>query len=210
MAPNNLEELKLLSLGYENIIGADEVGCGCLAAKCVTSCVQFSKEVIMNYRDYIPGVNDSKKLTSERREILSEKIKSCAQQYSFGEASVSEIDELNIFWAKFLAFRRAIENLKTKPDYILIDGDRKIPEISQDNQSCFVKGDGKIISIAAASILAKVERDNYVCELERQYPELLEYKISINKGYYSLDHIAALKKYGKTIWHREKYVRKFL
>lgn len=207
MVANADYESKLITQGYKNICGIDEVGCGSLSGDVYMACVIFPPEVYWKYKTLIPGLNDSKQKTEEQREKLYPIIKNCAVCWSVASASVEEIDKLNIYWAKWLAARRAIEKLDIKPDYILMDGDKKIPEIDIP-QTPIVKGDGKSISIAAASIIAKVDRDRYIVELDKEvHPD---YGFAENKGYYTKKHIAALENHGKTIYHRQKYVEKFL
>jgi len=190
---------------YQYIGSCDESGCGSLGLEVFCSVVIFPPYI--DYKNLLPGLNDSKQKTPQQRLELYPKIKQYALDYSVATASVQEIDELNIYWAKFLAFRRAIDSLTIKPDYILIDGDKEIPEIKIE-QKALVKGDSLSISIAAASILAKVDHDARVDEISKLvHPD---YEWNKNKTYYSAEHIAALKKHGKTQWHREKYVRKFL
>ena len=205
MAPNFGYETQLHDQGYKYVCGVDEVGCGSLCGLVKMACVIFP--VDLDYKTLLSGINDSKQLTSAKREQLYPLIKTYALDYSTADASVEEIDELNIYWAKWLAARRAIAKLQIKPDYILMDGNKAIPEVDIP-QTAIVKGDGKSISIAAASIIAKVDRDAYVVELAKLV--LPEYGWADNKGYYTEGHIAALKKYGKTQWHRTKYVEKFL
>lgn len=222
MVANDEYERDLISKGYDSICGCDETAVGCLSGDVFCCALVFPKNI--NFRSLMPGLNDSKKKTPEKREILYEQIKKCCLDYAIGTASVAEIDEINIYWAKFLAFRRAIEKLTVVPDFILIDGDKEIPNSTTLNkkigyfclkddydeipQEAVVEADGKIISVAAASIMAKVERDRYLADLfKKVHPD---FRWDQNKGYYSQAHIDALKKHGKTIYHRDKYVRKFL
>jgi ribonuclease HII len=205
MAVNFEEEERLYNKGYQNIAGLDESGVGSFAGDVYMAAVILPPDI--DYKTILPGLNDSKKKTAEQREKLYTQIKKHALAYSIGTASVEEIDEINIYWAKFLAARRAISQLSTKPDYILIDGNKEVPEIDI-SQKAIVKGDGKSVSIAAASILAKVERDRHILELAELVHE--DYNWKNNKSYYCVKQIEAIKKYGKTKWHREKYVSKYL
>jgi ribonuclease HII len=205
MAVNDLEENKLYQMGYNCLCSFDDSAIGCLAGNAIMGAVIFPKHI--DFRSLMPGLNDSKKKTHEQRLVLYEQIKSCALTYATAEATVEEIDELNIYWAKWLAARRALAKLSIVPDFILVDGDKMIPEVTIP-QLAIVKGDGKCFSIAAASILAKVERDKHIDELAKLVHE--DYDWINNKSYYSEKHIAAIKKHGKTIYHRRKYVEKFL
>lgn len=205
MAPNANYENELIQKGYKFIAGVDEVGCGSLMGQVVMACVIFP--VNIDYKTLLPGLNDSKQMNAEKRDKLYPIIKQHALCWSAAEASVEEIDQLNIYWAKFLAARRALAKLNIKPDYILMDGNKVIPEV-EIPQTAIVKGDGKSISIAAASVLAKVDRDRYIVELAKEVNP--EYGWAENKGYYTEQHIGALKKYGKTVYHRAKYVEKFI
>lgn len=205
MVPNTDYESKLWSAGSKYVCGVDEVGCGSLMGQVVMACVVFPADI--DYKKLLSGLNDSKQLTVEKREILYPLIKQYALSWSVAEANVEEIDQLNIYWAKWVAARRALTKLKIVPDHILMDGNKIIPEITIP-QTAIIKGDGKSISIAAASVLAKVDRDRYIVELSKKvHPD---YGWAENKGYYTEGHIAALRKHGKTEWHRTKYVSKFV
>lgn len=203
--PDSSYELEALARGYNIICGCDETGIGSMCGDAYCCALILPNNI--DYKKLMPGLNDSKKLSEDKRETLYGQIKACALDYAVGTSSVEEINEINIYWAKFRAFRRALSGLKLEPDFILIDGNRAIPEIKTP-QIPIVKGDGKSISIAAASIIAKVERDRYVVELAKKVRP--EYDWASNKGYYTQKHIQALKKYGKTEFHRDKYVEKFL
>jgi ribonuclease HII len=205
MVANADEENKLASAGYKYICGCDEAGMGSFAGDVYTAAVIFP--IGIDYLTLLPGLNDSKQKTEEQRERLYPLIKQYAISYSVSTASVEEIDKLNIYWARFLAMRRALNNLSVRPDYVIMDGNKVIPEISTP-QHAIVKGDGKSISIAAASILAKVDRDHYMKDLATKvHPD---YNWANNKAYYCKKQIEAIKKYGKTIYHRQKYVEKYL
>jgi ribonuclease HII len=180
--------------GYQHICGVDEAGRGPLCGPVVAAAV------ILRSDDPIEGLNDSKKLTENKREVLYDKIKEEAISYGIAYATAAEIDELNILNAALLAMRRAIEMLDPKPDFVLVDGNQTrgftIPA------KAIVKGDAKSPSIAAASILAKVERDRSCIELDKKYPE---YGFVKHKGYPTKEHYEAIKKYGITPEHRRSF-----
>lgn len=201
---NDKFEKELWSAGNKYIAACDETGMGSLAGDVYVAMVVFPQDFDFTL---IKGTNDSKQLTPEKRESLYDKIKQYALSYAIETASVAEIDEHNIYWARFIAARRALEKLTVKPDFILIDGNAEIPEITIP-QKAIVKGDAKSLSIAAASILAKVERDRYIVELSDKVHE--DYGWKSNKAYYTATHVQAIKKHGKTQYHREKYVSKFI
>lgn len=205
MVANASEENGLSAMGYENIAGVDESGMGCFAGDVYVAAVIFP--VGIDYKTLLTGLNDSKKKSHEQRKALYKKIKQHALAWSVATASVEEIDSINIYWARFRAARRALKALNIKPDYIIIDGNKEIPEI-KTSQHAIVKGDSKSISIAAASILAKVDRDEYMDDLATKVHPDFEW--ASNRSYYSKATIEALKKHGKTQWHREKYVSKYL
>ena len=205
MVANSSEEKGLAVLGYDLVAGVDESGMGCFAGDVYVAAVIFPHDI--DYKTLLPGLNDSKTKSPEKRRELYGKIKQHALAWAVATASVQEIDELNIYWARFLAARRALSKLSVKPNYIIIDGNKEIPEISTP-QHAIVKGDSKSISIAAASILAKEDRDSYMDELAKKvHPD---YGWEKNRSYYCDDTINALKKHGKTQWHRQKYVAKYL
>jgi len=193
-------EHNLMAQGYQHIAGVDESGMGSFAGDVYVGVVILPKDIS------IPGLDDSKKKSKEERERLYKVIKEKAIAYAVATASISEIDDINIYWARFLAARRAIDALSVKPDYVLMDGNAEIPEISIP-QIAIVKGDGKSLSIAAASIMAKVERDEYMKKIASTVHE--DYGWATNNAYYSPQHIEAIKKHGKTKWHRRKYVDKY-
>lgn len=205
MAASDKEERKLWDEGYNYVCGCDESGMGCFAGDVYVSTVIFPADI--DYKNLMPGLNDSKAKSAEQREVLYKQIKDNALAYSVATASVEEIDKLNIYWARFLAARRALNKLKIQPDYVVIDGNKEIPEISIP-QHAIVKGDRKSISIAAASILAKTDRDAYMKEIAALvHPD---HDWASNKSYYSKQTIDAIKKHGKNKYHRQKYVAKYL
>lgn len=204
MVANDEYERKLWAKGYKYICCCDESGIGSLAGNAYAAAVMFPSNI--DYKILLPGLNDSKQKTKKQREQLYPLIKKYALAYSVQIATVKEINEYNVYWAKFIAIRRAISALSIKPDFVLMDGNAKIPEIDIP-QMAIVKGDSKSISIAAASILAKVDRDAYMEELATKVHD--DYDWSSNKAYYCKKHLDALKKHGRTKWHRDRFIRKF-
>tara|TARA_Y100001970_G_C14158253_1_gene816927 strand:- start:320 stop:910 length:591 start_codon:yes stop_codon:yes gene_type:complete len=176
-----------------NTAGVDEVGRGCLAGPV------FAAAVILNKNINTKDIKDSKKLSFKKRVLLSKYIKKNSV-YALGISSVNEINKINILNASLLSMRRALVKLKLKPNLAYIDG-LYAPKI---NIKCktIVKGDEKIISIAAASIIAKVSRDLFMIKLSKKYPKYCWQK---NFGYGTKDHLAGLKKYGITKHHRKKF-----
>ena len=186
------------SLGLHVICGVDEAGRGPLAGPVCAAAVILPKHL------QIPGLNDSKKLTDKKRRELFPVIQQQAIAYGIGLASEAEIDEINILQATFLAMRRALEQLTVLPEIALIDGNREtdfgLPV------KTVVKGDSLSANIAAASVLAKVTRDNIMVELAQQYPE---YGFEIHKGYGTKAHYEALRTYGPCPIHRRSFLKKF-
>ena len=191
----NIEQ-ELRAKGFTAVCGVDEAGRGPLCGSVVAAAVILPP-------DYIPeGLNDSKKLTAKKREALFDVICQNALAYSIAEATVEEIDALNILEADLLAMRRAIDGLQIKADFALIDGN-----IARDFQipaRAVIHGDALSPSIAAASVLAKVTRDRQCIELDRQYPE---YGIAKHKGYGTKAHMDALRQYGPAPIHRKQFIR---
>ncbi|MBQ7204113.1 MAG: ribonuclease HII [Eubacterium sp.] len=182
--------------GYTLVCGVDEAGRGPLAGPV------FAAAVILPKGHIVEGVNDSKKLSEKKREMLFDKIKEEALAYSIASASEKEIDELNILQATYLAMQRAIEGLEPKADFAMIDGNR-IPPL--DIPAEFViKGDAKSASIACASILAKVSRDRYMLKMAEKYPE---YQFEKHKGYGTKLHYEMLDKYGESEIHRKTFLK---
>ena len=151
----------------------------------------------------LPGVDDSKKLSPMKREELYHKIKDEALDFGIGIVSEKEIDRLNILRASLKAMHQAVSSLKDRPDFILIDGNQKIPELKLP-QLPVVKGDSLSLSCAAASIIAKVERDNWMKKMHRKYPQ---FSFDQNKGYSSRKHLEALKEFGPCKIHRRSFRR---
>ncbi|HDR1006146.1 ribonuclease HII [Pasteurella multocida] len=187
--------------GVELIAGVDEVGRGPLVGAVVTAAV------ILDPHQPILGLNDSKKLSEKKRLLLAEEIKQKALAWSLGRAEAEEIDQLNILHATMLAMKRAVENLKIQPHFVLVDGNR-VPELMIPAQA-IVKGDGLVAEISAASILAKVARDQEMTELDKRYPE---YAFAQHKGYPTALHLAKLAELGPLAQHRRSFapVRKLL
>ena len=185
-------------LGY--ICGIDEVGRGPLAGPVYTAAVILPADNKLLY------VNDSKKLSEKKREELYDEIMNTALAVGIGCNGPERIDEINILQATYEAMAMAVNNLKIKPDVLLIDAVH-IPQLESFKQVSIIKGDAKSISIAAASIVAKVTRDRLMAEYAKEYPE---YGFEHNKGYGSADHIAALKKYGPCPLHRRSFIGNFV
>ena len=192
-------ENKIRSEGYTVICGCDEAGRGPLAGPV------FAAAVILPENIDIPKLNDSKKLTEKQRDKLFDLIKECAPDYCIAQASVEEIEEINILNASMLAMKRAVDGLKTKPDFALIDGN--IARGFDIPATPIIKGDALSPSIAAASILAKVARDRYCLEMDKAHPE---YGFAKHKGYGTKDHREALLKYGPSPMHRKSFLKKLL
>ena len=194
--PDYSIEHEIQARGYSLVCGIDEAGRGPLCGPV------FAAACILPDGLIIDGLNDSKKLTTKKREALFDVIRENAVSYCIASASVEEIDELNIRQANLLAMRRAIDGLSVKPDFALIDGNDD--EGFQLPAMAVVKGDAKSMSISAASILAKVARDRICEELDREYPQ---YGIAKHKGYGTKDHMDALRKFGPSPIHRKKFIR---
>lgn len=177
--------------------GVDEAGRGPLAGDVYAAAVILPEEVV------IEGINDSKKLPEKKRELLYDEIKEKAAAYCVATASVEEIDEFNILGATFLAMKRAVEGLGVEVGLALVDGNRT-PQLECAVRT-LVKGDGTSASIAAASILAKVERDRYMKRLAEEYPE---YQFEKHKGYGTKLHNELILKYGASPVHRKTFLRK--
>ena len=183
--------------GYTAVCGVDEAGRGPLMGPVCAAAV------ILPEGELIEGVNDSKKLSEKKREALYDVIIEKALAWSVAFASVEEIEEYNILNATYLAMNRAIEGLGIPADYALIDGNRVPKDIKIDCETV-VKGDAKSLSIAAASILAKVTRDRLVIEYDKELPE---YGFAAHKGYGTAAHIEAIKKYGPSKYHRPSFLK---
>lgn len=192
-------EHELFDKGYSVVAGVDEAGRGPLADEVYAAAVILPPDIC------IEGLNDSKKISEKKREKLYDEITETALAYAVATASVEEIDEFNIRNATYMAMNRAIEALKIKPHYVIVDGDC-IKECNYPHE-CVVKGDAKSLSIAAASILAKVSRDRHMLLMAEEYPQ---YGFEKHKGYGTKAHIAALKEFGACEIHRKTFIRKFV
>jgi ribonuclease HII len=187
----------LKSFLYHNLIeaGCDEAGRGCLAGPVFAAAVILPK----NYKH--PVLNDSKKLTARQRAYLREEIISEALAWSVASVDSNEIDGMNILRASIKAMHLAIDGLKQKPQFLLIDGNRFYPYKNIRHET-IIKGDGLYLSIAAASVLAKIFRDEYMEKIHSEYPD---YGWDRNKGYGTLYHRKAILKYGITPYHRKSF-----
>lgn len=184
--------------GYRVICGVDEAGRGPLAGPVCAAAVILPENL------KLPGLNDSKKLTDKKRRELFPLIKEQAVSYGIGFASQQEIDEINILQATFLAMQRAIDQLQVRPDLALIDGNRQ-KDFGVAARTV-VKGDSLSASIAAASVLAKVSRDDVMLQMAERYPQ---YGFDIHKGYGTKAHYAALMEHGPSPIHRMTFLKKF-
>ncbi len=184
--------------GFSVICGIDEAGRGPLAGPVCAAAVILPEGCV------IDGVNDSKKLTEKKREALFDVIKEKALAYSIAVADEKEIDEINILQATYLAMRRAFDELNIKPDMALVDGNRD-PMLGVPTKT-IIKGDASSMSIAAASILAKVTRDRFMLEMDEKYPE---YQFAKHKGYGTKLHYEMLEKYGASEIHRITFLKSF-
>ena len=176
------------------VAGVDEVGRGCLSGPVFSSAVIFKKNIKKSI------IKDSKKINFEKRLILDRYIKKNSY-YALGMASVKEIEKFNILNATLISMKRAIKNLKKKPEIVLIDGN-KMPKINNYKLKNIIKGDEKIPEISAASIIAKVSRDRLVSQLSKKFKN---YYWNKNSGYGTKDHIKAIRKFGVTKYHRKTF-----
>lgn len=191
-------EQDLWARQYRLIAGIDEVGRGCLFGDVVAAAVILPPELI------IEGVDDSKKLTEKKREQCYERIMDKALAVSIGRVDAPTIDRINIRQAARLAMKQAVEGLRLKPDYLLVDAERVESSVPQ---LAIIHGDAVSQSIAAASIVAKVERDRMCRQWDLQYPE---YGIAIHKGYATKAHRESILQYGASPLHRQTFLRKLL
>ena len=195
------EEKKLFSRGYKLIGAIDEAGRGPLAGPVVAACVIFNANISIN--NDLLKVNDSKKLSESTRESLFDFIKQNFIEVGVGICDHRTIDKINILQATFLAMKKAVSAVKSKPDLIIIDGAAKLPNYSTPQQT-YVKGDERIFTIAAASIIAKVTRDRIMQEMDKIYPD---YGFSRHKGYGTKFHLEKLKQFGPCAIHRLSFGR---
>lgn len=186
-----------ISKGYKAVCGVDEAGRGPLAGPVCAAAVILPKGIV------IDGVNDSKKLSEKKREALFDVIREQALASSIAYATVEEIEEINILNAAMLAMKRAVEGLNIKADYAMIDGN-KLPDLSIESE-CIVKGDARSMSIACASILAKVSRDRLLYKYAEEFPM---YGFDKHKGYGTVAHREAILKYGPCKYHRPSFLKK--
>ena len=191
-------ENEAFSEGSLIVCGVDEAGRGPLAGPV------FAAAVVLHKDQIIEGANDSKKLSEKKREALFDVIVSQAADYCIASVNEKTIDEINILQATYLAMAKAVEGLKKRPDICLIDGNRRPPQIEIPCRT-IVKGDALSMSIACASILAKVSRDRFMLELDRQYPQ---YHFAKHKGYGTQLHIDLLRQYGASPVHRRSFLKK--
>ena len=192
-------EQEAINKGYHRVCGVDEAGRGPLVGPVCAAAVILPENTI------IEGVNDSKKLSEKKREALFGVIKADAVSYSIAYASVEEIESMNILNATMLAMKRAVEGLDVKADYAMIDGNR-LPDLCIDSEF-IIKGDAKSMSIACASILAKVSRDRLLYKYAEEYPM---YGFDKHKGYGTKAHTAAIKEFGPCPYHRMSFLKKIL
>lgn len=185
--------------GFDIICGVDEAGRGPLAGPVYAAAVILPSDCV------IEGLNDSKKLTEKKRETLFDEIKEKALAYGIASADEKEIDEINILNATFLAMKRAIASLSVRPDLALIDGNQK-PHTDIEEVTV-IKGDAKSMSIAAASVLAKVSRDRFMLEMAEKYPQ---YEFARHKGYGTKLHYEKIAQYGVCDIHRRTFLKKIL
>jgi ribonuclease HII len=176
------------------LCGVDEAGRGPLAGPVVAAAV------ILDDQNPIKGLNDSKVLSEKKREQLFDEIRAKALCFCIAEATVEEIDRINILQATMLAMRRAVEGLRLKPAHVQVDGNR-LPVLRIPAEA-IVKGDALVPAISAASILAKVHRDRFCLQMHEQHPE---YGFDSHKGYGTKEHLDALRVHGATVWHRQSF-----
>lgn len=200
-ANNMIDDIDIDLSAYRLIAGVDEAGRGPLVGAVVAAAV------ILDEQQPIEGLNDSKKLTAKKRELLAVEIKQRAKAWSVASVEADEIDQINILQASLLAMKKAVESLPEMPDMTLVDGN-KTPDLS-GRVEAIVKGDAKVAAIAAASILAKVERDLQMQALHLEYPM---YEFDRHKGYPTKVHMALLEQHGPCPLHRKSFapVRRLL
>lgn len=193
-------EKAAVNSGFSCICGVDEAGRGPLAGPVCAAAVILPEGAV------IEGLDDSKKLTEKKREKLYDIIKQTAVAYSVAYGTLEEIENVNILEATYLAMNRAIEGLSVKPDFALIDGNR-VPRGIKIPCETIVKGDSKSMSVAAASVLAKVTRDHLMLEYDKKYPE---YNFKKHKGYGTKEHTELIKQYGPCEIHRLSFLKNIL
>lgn len=193
-------EKAAVNSGFSCICGVDEAGRGPLAGPVCAAAVILPEDAV------IEGLDDSKKLTEKKRERLYDIIRETAVAYSVAYGTLEEIETVNILEATYLAMNRAIEGLNVKPDFALIDGNR-VPRGIKIPCETIVKGDSKSMSVAAASVLAKVTRDRLMLEYDKKYPE---YNFKKHKGYGTKEHTELIKQYGPCEIHRLSFLKNIL
>lgn len=194
--PDYTYELEALDAGYTVVCGTDEAGRGPLAGPVCAAAVILPQGLV------IEGLNDSKKISEKKREKLFDVICQEAISYGIAFATAEEIDEINILNASQLAMRRAVAQLSPQPDFVLVDGN--IARDFEITAKPIVKGDALSMSIAAASILAKVTRDRYCMEMDKEYPE---YHFAVHKGYPTKEHMDLVRELGPCPLHRKTFLK---
>ena len=198
--PDYEYEKAAVSSGFNIICGVDEAGRGPLAGPVCAAAVILPEDTV------IEGLDDSKKLSEKKRERLYNEIIEKATAYCVAYGTVEEIESVNILEATFIAMNRAIDGLKVKPDFAIIDGNR-VPKGIKIPCATLVKGDSKSMSVAAASILAKVTRDRLMLTYDEKYPQ---YNFKKHKGYGTKEHTELLKQYGPSPIHRLSFLKNIL
>lgn len=193
--PDLSAEERHWAAGRRAVAGVDEAGRGCLAGPVVAAAV------VLPQGARLPGLDDSKRLSPKAREALVPEILRVALGVGVGQCSPAEVDALNVLWASMEAMRRAADALPRPPDVLLVDGNREIPD-ARWPQETLVKGDARSLSIAAASVVAKVTRDRIMEELDAQFPA---YGWARHKGYPTAAHYAALRTHGPSPHHRRSF-----
>lgn len=193
-------ETEIFELGYKLVAGVDEAGRGPLAGPVVAACVVIGPDFKID-SDELKLVADSKKLSAKKREQLFSIIKDKALSVEISVVSHEVIDKINILQASLLAMKKAVAACKQQPDYVLIDGNMRIPNLNRKQQA-IVSGDAKVFCIAAASIIAKVSRDFLMCEADKKYPQ---YQFAKHKGYGTKLHLEMLNQYGPCPIHRQSF-----
>ncbi len=194
------EEKNIFSNNYKLVAGIDEAGRGPLAGPVVAACCVIDSDFEFD-KDEFDFVRDSKKLTHKKREEMFDVICSSDIEVGVGVCDSDTIDRINILQASFLAMKKAIGDLRNKPDYLLVDGKFGIPNCSYA-QKPIIKGDEKVFSIAAASIIAKVTRDRIMMDVHKKY---LEFGFDKHKGYGTKLHMEQIKKHGPSLIHRKSF-----
>jgi ribonuclease HII len=198
-------ETEIFQQGYALVAGCDEVGVAPLAGPVVSAAVILDKESVNGRRTkskWWYRVRDSKTVNKKEREVLVEFIKEHCLSVGVGIVSHETIDQINIYHAAMAAMKLAISNMPTQPEYVFIDGNHKVKDLLSVKQQAVIDGDAKILSISAASIIAKVTRDKMLNELHQQYPQ---YNFHLNKGYPTKFHREALVKHGVCPVHRRSF-----